>query len=110
MLACEKCGHVFDEDEAIHGIEYTGVTSEGWSEKFEVTKCPECGEDWVTEAHRCNFCGDWSLNDVCDDCKSYISRNIKTLVECGMTLHRANNVKPNKFDIINAINEVMEDI
>ena len=42
MLACENCGHVFDEDDAIHETEYTGVTSEAWSEKFDV---PHAGVD-----------------------------------------------------------------
>ena len=108
MLACEKCGHVFNEDDAIQTVEYTGVSSEGYHESFNVTKCPECGEDWITDAHRCDFCGDWTLDNICGDCRDLISLYLKRLVEHGMSMHRINNVKPNRFDVINAITEVLE--
>lgn len=108
MLACESCGHVFDKNEAIHETEYTGVASEGYSEKFDITKCPECGDDWIIEAHRCEFCGGWSAEWVCDDCKSLITIYLNRLVEQGMSLHRSNHVKPNRADVINAISEVIE--
>ena len=60
MLACENCGHVFDEDDAVHETEYTGVTSEAWSEKFDVTKCPECGDDWIIEG--CGGCAAYLIH------------------------------------------------
>ena len=110
MLACVNCGHIFDEDDAIHETEYTGVTSEAWSEKFDITKCPECGGDWIEEAIRCDFCGAFSLDDVCPECKDLISIYLRRLVEHGMSMHRINGIKPDRFDVINAIAEVLEEI
>ena len=110
MLACVNCGHVFDEDDAIHETEYTGVTSEAWSEKFDITKCPECGGDWVEEAIRCDFCGAFSVENVCSDCRDLITIYLRRLVEHGMSMHRINGIKPDRFDVINAIAEVLEEI
>lgn len=110
MLACERCGHVFSEDDAIHETEYTGVTSEGYSEKFDITKCPECGDDWIVEACKCDFCGCFSVDTVCEDCKDLITIYLKRLIEHGMSLHRSNHIKPNRIDVINAISDVIESI
>ncbi len=110
MLACENCGHVFDEDDAVHDIEYTGVVSEGYSEILDITRCPKCGDDYITEAHRCEYCGEWSADYICTECRQYIREALNRIVEQGMTMHRANKVRPSKTDVINAIAEVLEDI
>ena len=110
MLACESCGHVFREEDAIRETEYTGVISEGYHESFDVTRCPECGDDYVIDAKRCEFCGNWSADYVCQECRDLITVYLKRLIEHGMSMHRFNNVKPNRFDVISAINEVFEEI
>lgn len=108
MLACENCGHVFNEDDVIRSTEYTGVSSEGFQEKFEVTKCPECGEDWIAEAHRCDFCGKWSADFVCQECEDLITVYLRRLIEHGMSMHRMNGVVPNRISVMNAISDVFE--
>ena len=110
MLGCKNCGHVFDEDDAIRETEYTGVISEGYHESFDVTRCPECGDDWIIEACKCDFCGAFSVDNVCPDCRDLITVYLRRLIEHGMSMHRMNHVKPDRFDVISAINEVFEEI
>lgn len=110
MLACERCGHIFDEDDAIHETEYTGVTSEAWREKFDITKCPECGSDWIAVACRCDFCGTYSKDTVCKDCRDLITIYLRRLAEHGMSMHRKNGIKPDRLDVLYAISTVLEEI
>ena len=110
MLACENCGHVFNEEDAIRETEYTGVISEGYHESFDVTRCPECGDDWVEEACRCEFCGKWSANFVCQECKDLITVYLRRLIEHGMSMQRMNGIKPDRISVMNAISEIFEDM
>jgi len=108
MLACESCGHVFREEDAIRETEYTGVISEGYHESFDVTRCPKCGEDLITDAHRCEFCGNWSADYVCQECEDLITVYLRRLIEHGMSMHRMNGVVPSRISVMNAISDVFE--
>ena len=108
MLACENCGHVFNEEDGIHSVEFTGVSSEGFHERFYVTKCPKCGEDMITDAQRCEFCGKWSADFVCQECEDLIAVYLQRLIEHGMSMHRMNGVVPNRISVMNAISDVFE--
>lgn len=110
MMACNTCGHVFDDNEAYRIREYTGVSSEGHSEVVECWCCPNCGDELIEEAHRCQFCGDWTLDWLCDDCKKLIKTTLEGLVCESARLHRKNGVKFNRAFAENAISEVLEEL
>lgn len=55
MLACKNCGAVFEEP------------IKGYEEEKDC--CPNCGDWDITEAVRCRGCGEWSAEDLCEDCK-----------------------------------------
>lgn len=110
MLACKECGRVFDEEDAVIEKEYTGVHSEGFSEAVERCHCPKCGSDYVEEAHRCQFCGEWSAEWLCNDCEKLIRETIKSLVCESARLHRKSHMRFHEAYALNAISDVLEDI
>ena len=109
-MACNACGHVFDEDDLIRETEYTGVHSEGFSETVERQYCPNCGDDYVEEARRCQFCGGWSADWVCPECKIIIRTALNDLVKMSATLHKLNGIKFREASAHNAIVDELEDM
>ena len=110
MMACNTCGSVFSEEDAIKETEYTGVHSEGFSEAVERYYCPNCGDEYVEEANRCQFCGGWTLDYLCPECAVTIRACINNLLRTSHTLHKLNGVKFNRVNALNAITDVMEDM
>ena len=108
MMICRECGRTFTAPKV--RTEYTGVSSEVWHEKFEYDTCPYCGSDEVQEAVRCDYCGEWSEDWTCEDCKVTISKFLTNIIEHGISLHKLNGQKPDRHDVINAISGVLEDI
>lgn len=109
-MACNTCGCVFDEDDLVRETEYTGVHSEGISETVERQYCPNCGDEDVQEACRCQFCGGWSADWTCPECKIIIRSSLANLVKVSRTLHKLNGIKFNSVYPINAIVDELEDM
>ena len=110
MLACEHCGYIFEEDEAVMKEEYTGVSSEGFHEKWKYRTCPDCGSDEIVEAYRCEYCGGDAADFLCDTCKISLRIELEAIVRKGLALQEANHEKPSRVDALNAITEVLEDM
>lgn len=59
---CDKCGHVFDEDEA--GVIYETVGEGVMRGPYPAENCcPECGSTDFYEAQECAECGEWFFED-----------------------------------------------
>ena len=72
MYVCGECGEVFDSPDVKK--EYTGVSSEGFHEYFEVGHCPYCGSEDIEDGHRCRVCGEWFYQHCCEEvCESCIA-------------------------------------
>lgn len=109
-MACNECGHVFDEEDMISEIEYTGVHSEGFSETVERHYCPNCGDEYIEKAHRCQFCGGWARGFICAGCKSLIKKDLTNLIKMSETLHKMNGVEFHEAYPCNAISDVLEEL
>lgn len=73
MLVCLGNGHVFCEDEVRKEKEDYGE---------ETSCCPICGDDYLIEAEKCGWCGEWITDDfyelpdgekICNYCYSEIT-------------------------------------
>ena len=77
MYICKSCGEHFDDPDVKK--EYTGVSSEGYHEYFEVGHCPYCGSDDIEEAEKCRICGEWFYSDgkeFCNNCLEDLSKEL----------------------------------
>ena len=77
MLVCKECGEIFQEEDAGELI-YTENLGE-FSRRETWMTCPNCGSDDITDAEKCECCGEWfdpdelSYSDaldqrVCSEC------------------------------------------
>lgn len=74
MLRCENCGAIFDLTEM--RVKYS-------REYGEIESCPCCNSEEIEEVIRCNYCGDWSPNEVLDEgfCPDCAGRTLRTFRE-----------------------------
>lgn len=83
MLICKFCGNQFSDPDITK--EYTGVTSEGYAECYDVGHCPNCGSEDYEEAKRCTVCGEWFIpkcvEEVCEECVAVIGKELHALAD-----------------------------
>ena len=110
MMACNECGRTFGEEDMRVKVEGTGIFSEGFRETVELHYCPHCGSEDIQDAHHCEFCGDWTHDFLCNDCRMFIRQTLESLICESARLHRKNHVRFNRIYAENAIADVMEDL
>lgn len=82
MLICRNCGETFDEENVVVCKEHMG---EFWGEEAyeERCYCPYCESENFEEAHKCKVCGEWFVQEGCEeecsDCMSALSDDLHEL-------------------------------
>lgn len=72
MFICEECGEVFEEPNVYKEHHPYGM---GFATEYFAV-CPCCNDTSISEAKRCDVCGEWFAklhDDLCDECESEVA-------------------------------------
>lgn len=101
MLMCYNCKTFFDNGD-LKEIG-TGVTVDGHAETYKTVICPYCGSDEVGDAVRCDVCGEWADDYLCDDCRRYIRGRLEAVIS-----EMTQALKADRADVIWGVSEEIE--
>lgn len=83
MYRCDKCGTIFDANEAKMIMESHGLDSQPYEELMACPSCSSLDNVWV---EKCEICGEWEDRQyihggVCEDCMDSVKNDYRLIYD-----------------------------